>query len=453
MQKILVSNRGEIALRIMRSIREMGISSVAVFSEADKNSPHVAYADEAICIGPSDPSESYLNGEKIVDVCKKLNVDAVHPGYGFLSENEQFAQLIIDAGFLFIGPSPESIKIMGSKLEAKQLAEKYKIPMIPGTNEAINKIDLAYQKAKSIGFPILVKASMGGGGKGMRIISDKNQFKEQINLAMSEAKTAFGDSSVFLEKYISSSRHIEIQILADTHGNFVHLFERECSIQRRHQKVIEEAPSSILSTSLRKKMGEIAVRVAKSCNYVGAGTVEFLLDSSGDFYFLEMNTRLQVEHPVTEMITGLDLVKEQINISIGNKLPFKQDNLTIKGHAIEARIYAEDPLNNFLPETGCLTVYKRPLGIGVRLDDGYEEGMDIPIYYDSMISKLITYGTDREECIQRMKRALNEYVIGGVKTTIDFAKFVMSSEAFCSGSFDTVLNFHMCFFYCKCYIQ
>ena len=437
MQKILVANRGEIALRIMRSVKEMGIKTVAVYSEADVNALHVHYADEAVCLGPSASSESYLRADKIIDVCKKLNVDAIHPGYGFLSENASFAELVQKEGIIFIGPSSEAITIMGSKLMAKKAVKKYNIPMLPGTDEPISDVNKAKEIAIKIGFPILIKASAGGGGKGMRIVQNNEEFEEQMNLAISEAKSAFGDGSVFIEKYISSPRHIEIQILADKYQNTVHLFERECSVQRRHQKVVEEAPSSILTKELRNKMGIAAIDVAKSCNYVGAGTVEFLLDENMNFYFLEMNTRLQVEHPVTEMITGLDLVKEQIKIARGEKISYSQEDLVINGHSIETRIYAEDPANDFLPDIGKLLIYKRPSGVGVRLDDAYEEGMDIPIYYDPMIAKLVTHGKDREEAIQRMKRALEEYVIGGVKTTIQFGIFVMNSKAFCSGNFNT----------------
>ncbi len=437
MQKILVANRGEIALRIMRSAKEMGLKTVAIYSEADNNALHVNYADEAVCIGPSPSSESYLKYDKIIQVCSDFNVDAIHPGYGFLSENAVFARLSQEKGINFIGPSPEAITIMGSKLKAKSAVTKYDIPLIPGTNDPISDINEARVLAQKIGFPILIKASAGGGGKGMRIVKNSKEFKEQMNLAISEAISSFGDGAVFIEKYIASPRHIEIQILADKRGNVVHLFERECSIQRRHQKVIEEAPSSILNKELRKQMGVAAVNVAKSCNYEGAGTVEFLLDEKMNFYFLEMNTRLQVEHPVTEMITGLDLVKEQIKIAQGKALSFKQEDLIINGHSIQTRIYAEDPANDFLPDIGKLLVYKRPNGIGVRLDDAYDEGMNIPIYYDPMIAKLITHGKDRNEAIQRMKRALNEYIIGGVKTTIDFGKFVMNSKSFCSGNFNT----------------
>jgi acetyl-CoA carboxylase biotin carboxylase subunit len=437
MNKILIANRGEIALRVMRSCREMGIKTVAVYSEADRNSPHVKYADEAVCIGPPASSQSYLDGKKIIDVCKKLGVDGIHPGYGFLSENANFATMVKDAGLVFIGPSADSMNIMGDKLSAKAAAKKYNIPMVPGTDGAIDDIEVAKKTAIEVGFPILVKASAGGGGKGMRIVERVEDFEEQMQLAVSEATSAFGNGAVFIERYVAGPRHIEIQVLGDTHGNIVYLFERECSVQRRHQKVVEEAPSSVLTPEIRKAMGECAVNVAKACDYVGAGTVEFLLDENKNFYFLEMNTRLQVEHPVTEQITGLDLVKEQIKVARGEKLEFKQEDLKIKGHSIEVRVYAEDPLNNFLPDIGTLNTYKIPQGLGIRVDDGFEEGMQIPIYYDPMIAKLITFGKDREEARLRMIRAINDYHISGVETTLPFCNFVMQHEAFISGNFDT----------------
>lgn len=437
MEKILVANRGEIALRIMRSAREMGIKTVAVYSEADRNALHVRYADEAICIGPPPSSQSYLVGEKIIEACKKTGAQGIHPGYGFLSENAAFARMVKAAGLILIGPSPEAMEIMGNKLSAKAAALKYQIPMVPGTDEAVSDIDVAKQKAEEIGYPILIKAAAGGGGKGMRIVERAADFVEQMDLAVSEASSAFGDGSVFIERYVASPRHIEIQVLGDNHGNIVHLFERDCSIQRRHQKVVEEAPSSVLSEELRQKMGESAVNAARSCNYTGAGTVEFILDENLNYYFLEMNTRLQVEHPVTEMITGVDLVKEQIRIARGEKLSFKQDDLKIIGHAVELRVYAEDPANNFLPDIGNLKTYITPKGPGIRVDDGFEQGMDIPIYYDPMIAKLVSYGKDRREAIERMSRAIDEYQITGIQTTLAFGKFVMQHEAFLSGNFDT----------------
>lgn len=437
MNKVLIANRGEIALRVMKSCKDMGISTVAVFSEADRTAPFVRFADEAVCIGLAASSESYLNGNLIIEKAKELGVDGVHPGYGFLSENAEFARMVTASGITFIGPSPEAMEVMGSKLAAKHAVKKYNIPMVPGTDEAVTDVSEAKSIASEIGFPILVKASAGGGGKGMRVVEREEEFEEQLQLAQSEALSAFGDGSVFIERYVGSPRHIEIQVLADTHGNVVHLFERECSVQRRHQKVIEEAPSAVLTPELRAEMGKCAVDVAKACDYVGAGTVEFLYDEQNRFYFLEMNTRLQVEHPVTEQITGVDLVKEQVKVARGEKLSFAQEDLTIKGHALEVRVYAEDPTNNFLPDIGTLNTYKSPEGPGVRVDDGFEEGMQIPIYYDPMISKLITYGKDREEAIDRMIRAIDDYHISGVETTLNFCKFAVNHEAFRSGKFDT----------------
>lgn len=437
MKKILVANRGEIALRIMRSAREMGIQTVAVYSEADRNALHVRYADEAICIGPAPSNQSYLVFEKILEACNQTGAEAIHPGYGFLSENAAFAREVKKAGLILIGPSPEAMEIMGNKLSAKAAALAYNIPMVPGTEEAITDVQEAKNRAREVGFPILIKAAAGGGGKGMRIVDRVEDFEEQMKLAVSEATSAFGDGSVFIERYVSSPRHIEIQVLGDTHGNIVHLFERECSVQRRHQKVVEEAPSAVLTPEIREQMGKCAVDVARSCNYIGAGTVEFILDENLNFYFLEMNTRLQVEHPVTEMITGLDLVKEQIKIARGEELTFRQEDLAINGHAVELRVYAEDPCNNFLPDIGTLQTYRLPQGPGVRVDDGFEEGMEIPIYYDPMIAKLITYGKNREEAIERMIRAIEEYQITGIETTLPFGKFVMKHQAFTSGNFDT----------------
>jgi len=436
MKKILIANRGEIALRIMRSAKEMSIKTVAVYSEADRNALHVQYADEAVLIGPPPSNQSYLLADKILEVCKQLKVDAIHPAYGFLSENAGFARKVKDAGIVFIGPSPEAIEIMGDKLSAKAAVKNYDIPMVPGTDSAMTDIAAAKKTAKEITYPILIKASAGGGGKGMRIVNKEEDFEEQMELAVNEAKSAFGNGAVFIEKYVGSPRHIEIQILADTHGNIVYLFERECSIQRRHQKVIEEAPSAVLTPELRAKMGQSAVDVARACNYVGAGTVEFLYDN-GKYYFLEMNTRLQVEHPVTEFITGIDIVKEQIKVARGELLSFKQEEIKLNGHAIELRVYAEDTKNNFLPDIGKLKVYKLPQGNGVRVDDAYEQDMDIPIYYDPMIAKLITYGKDRTEAIERMKRAIDEYRIVGIETTLAFGKFVMESKAFTGGNYNT----------------
>jgi acetyl-CoA carboxylase, biotin carboxylase subunit len=437
MKKILIANRGEIALRVMRSAKEMGIKTVAIYSEADRNAPFVRYADEAVCVGPPPSAQSYLQGDKIIAICKELGVDGIHPGYGFLSENAEFARKVKNAGITFIGPSAEAMDMMGDKLSAKATAKKYNVPMIPGSDGAISDLAEATKLAKEIGMPLLIKASAGGGGKGMRLVENESEIEEQMKLAISEAISAFGNGAVFIERYASKPRHIEIQVLADNHGNCVYLFERECSIQRRHQKVIEEAPSAVLTPEIRKAMGECAVNVAKACNYSGAGTVEFLLDAGMNFYFLEMNTRLQVEHPVTEMITGLDLVKEQIKIARGEKLSFKQEDLKISGHSIEVRVCAEDPTNNFLPDIGRLKTYRIPTGPGVRVDDSFEEGMDIPIFYDPMIAKLIVHGKDRTEAIEKMLRAIQDYEITGCETTLPFCSFVLKHEAFVSGKFDT----------------
>ena len=437
MKKILVANRGEIAIRVMKSAQKMGIKTVAVYSTADRNAPHVKFADEAVWIGESPSNQSYLLGDKIIEVAKSLSVDAIHPGYGFLSENADFAEAVEKNGMNWIGPKSAAIRVMGSKLAAKDTVKEYNIPMVPGLDEAITDVEAAKKTAVEVGFPILIKASAGGGGKGMRIVENEAEFESQMNRAISEATNAFGDGSVFIEKYIGSPRHIEIQIMADSHGNILYLFERECSIQRRHQKVVEEAPSAVLTAELRKQMGEAAVLVAKSCDYLNAGTVEFLLDENNNFYFLEMNTRLQVEHPVTELITQLDLVEMQIKIARGEAMTIKQEDLKIHGHAIELRVYAEDPLNDFLPSVGHLDVYKLPVGEGIRVDNGFEQGMDIPIYYDPMLAKLITYADTREEAIQLMIKAISDYKVEGVSTTLPFGKFVCEHEAFRSGNFDT----------------
>jgi propionyl-CoA carboxylase alpha chain len=435
--KILVANRGEIALRVMRSAREMGIKTVAVYSEADRSALHVRYADEAILIGPPPSSESYLRMDKIIHAAKQTASDAIHPGYGFLSENEDFAEKVKEAGLIFIGPSAASIELMGNKLAAKAAVAKFNVPLVPGTAEPITDVSKAKQIAREIGYPILIKASAGGGGKGMRIVAKEKEFEEQMDRAVSEATSAFGDGSVFIEKYVGRPRHIEFQIFGDQHGNVVHLFERECSVQRRHQKVVEEAPSAVLTPELRKKMGEAAVNAAKAANYSNAGTIEFILDEKMNFYFLEMNTRLQVEHPVTELITGIDLVKLQIQVAQGEKLPFRQEDLSINGHAIEVRVYAEDPANNFLPDIGTLTTYKRPQGNGIRVDDGFEQGMTIPFYYDPLIAKMICHAQTRDQAIDKTVRAIDEYEITGVETTLAFCRFVMQHKAFRSGNFDT----------------
>jgi acetyl-CoA carboxylase biotin carboxylase subunit len=436
-KKLLVANRGEISLRILRTAQELGIKTVAVYSDADKSAPHVRFADEAVNLGPAPASASYLDMDKIISVAKALGVDAIHPGYGFLSENAGFAKKTKQAGIIFIGPSPEAMAIMGSKLAAKKAVASYGIPLVPGTDKAIQDIDDAKKAAKRIGYPVLVKASAGGGGKGMRIVNSEKELEEQMQRAIGEARSSFGDPSVFLEKLIQSPKHIEIQVLADQHGNIIHLFERECSIQRRHQKVIEEAPSAVVGPKMRMKMGEAAIGVARACAYEGAGTVEFIVDEDLNYYFLEMNTRLQVEHPVTEMITGVDLVREQINIAEGHPLNLKQETLKINGHAIEIRVYAEDPQNGFLPDTGFLKTYKTPKGPGIRIDDGFEEGMEIPIHYDPMIAKLIVHGVDRQSAIKRMKRAIDEYRISGIKTTLGFCQWVMDHPVFKNGEFTT----------------
>ena len=433
----MIANRGEIALRIMRTAQEMGIQTIAVYSEADRHALHVRQADEAYLIGPAPANQSYLLGDKIIQLCLDHQIDAIHPGYGFLSENADFTRKVAAAGITFVGPSAESMELMGDKISAKQTVKGFDVPLVPGLDEAITDLQVAKKIAEEIGFPVLIKAAAGGGGKGMRVVENAAEFESQMDRAVSEAVNSFGDPAVFVEKYVTGPRHIEIQVLADHHGNVVYLFERECSIQRRHQKVIEEAPSAVLTPELRKQMGTAAVNVCKACNYQNAGTVEFLLDDQLNFYFLEINTRLQVEHPVTELITGLDLVREQLRVAEGHPLSFTQEDLAINGHAMELRVYAEDPSNNFLPSVGTLSVYQRPIGEGIRLDDAYEQGMEIPIFYDPMIAKLITYGPTREAAIKRMIEAIDDYHIVGVETTLGFGRYVMSHEAFTSGNFDT----------------
>jgi acetyl-CoA carboxylase biotin carboxylase subunit len=435
--KLLVANRGEIALRVMKTAKLMGIKTVAVFSDADRNAPHVRYADEAYHIGEAPSKLSYLNIDKIIEVAKKSGANAIHPGYGFLSENANFALACEKEDIIFVGPSVNAIEIMGSKLASKQAVSVFNVPMVPGADKSVTSEKEASVIAEKIGYPVLIKASAGGGGKGMRVVEQPDMLGEQMQLAISEATSAFGDGSVFVEKFITSPRHVEIQVLGDTQGNIVYLFERECSIQRRHQKVVEEAPSSVLTAEKRKKMGEAAVKVAQSVQYTGAGTVEFILDHNHDFYFLEMNTRLQVEHPVTEMITGVDLVREQIRIAEGLPISFKQEDLKINGHALELRVYAEDPENNFLPDIGKLNVYKLPESSFIRVDGGVEEGMEIPIYYDPMLSKLIVHGSNRGDAIEKMIYAIKHYKIEGVKTTLPFGEFVMKHPAFLTGNFDT----------------
>jgi len=437
MKKILVANRGEIARRVIKTLKKMNIRSVAVYSDADKFAPHVLEADDAVYIGKSPAAESYLRQDLILNFCKELGVDGIHPGYGFLSENASFAKKVKDAGIKLIGPSPESMEVMGDKLSAKQAVKAFGVPLVPGVDSAISDISAAKKVAKQIGYPILIKASAGGGGKGMRLVTIEKDFEEQMNMAQNEARSSFGDDAVFIEKFVEKPRHIEIQVFADQHGNIVYLFERECSIQRRHQKVIEEAPSAVLTPELRKIMGEAAVTVCQACNYEGAGTVEFLVDAHMNFYFLEMNTRLQVEHPVTEGITGEDLVEWQVKVARGERLPKLQGELKINGHAIEVRVYAEDTLNGFIPDIGRLERYRIPSGKNIRVDDAFLEGMEIPIYYDPMIAKLVVWGNTREEAMEKMIEAIEDYQISGVKTTLDFGKFVLKHEAFRSGNFDT----------------
>lgn len=436
-QKILVANRGEIALRVMRTAKEMGIATVAVYSDADRNATFARYADEAIHIGPAPSSQSYLVGSKIIEAAISTGADAIHPGYGFLSENATFAAEVEEAGIRFIGPRPHAIETMGSKLAAKETVKPFDVPLVPGTDHPVQTPQEAREVADRIGYPLLIKASAGGGGKGMRIVREEAELENSFERAVSEAVNAFGDGAVFIERFVTSPRHIEIQVLADMHGNAVHLFERECSIQRRHQKVVEEAPSAVLTPELREAMGNSAIEVAKSCNYVGAGTVEFLLDDQMRYYFLEMNTRLQVEHPVTECIANVDLVREQIRIAEGHPLSFTQADLSIRGHAIEIRVYAENARAGFLPDTGTLSRYAPPTGPGVRVDDGVEEGQEIPIHYDPMLSKLVVHAPNRDAAIDRCIRAIDEYEISGVFTTLDFGRFAIDHEAFRSGQFNT----------------
>lgn len=437
MKKVLIANRGEIARRVIRTLKKMNIASVAIYSDADKNAPHVLEADEAVYVGASPSSESYLKQDLILQYCKDLGVDAIHPGYGFLSENAGFARKVKAAGMKLIGPSPESMELMGDKLSAKQAVKSYNVPLVPGVDSAITDVNEAIKIAEEVGYPILIKASAGGGGKGMRLVERSEDFAEQMRMAQNEARSSFGDDAVFIEKFVTKPRHIEIQVFADSLGNVVYLFERECSIQRRHQKVIEEAPSAVLTPELRKRMGEAAVNVCKACNYEGAGTVEFLVDGNLDFFFLEMNTRLQVEHPVTEEITGTDLVEWQVRVARGERLPKLQDELSINGHAIEVRVYAEDTLNGFTPDIGNLKRYRIPAGRNTRVDDAFVEGMDIPIFYDPMIAKLVIWGKTREEAIERTIKAIDNYQISGLKTTLDFGKYVLKHPAFRSGDFDT----------------
>jgi acetyl-CoA carboxylase biotin carboxylase subunit len=435
-KKVLVANRGEIAVRILRACEERGVETVAVYSDADRNALHVRYANEAYRIGPPPSVESYLRIDKIIDVAKKAGADAIHPGYGFLAENDDFAQACVDAGITFIGPSPESMRLMGDKISARKTVIAAGVPVVPGTVAGLHDEEM-HAEAERIGYPVLVKASAGGGGKGMRVVRAAEDLESSLGAARREAKGAFGDDTVYLEKLIERPRHIEIQVLGDMHGNVIHLGERECSIQRRHQKLIEEAPSVAVNAALRARMGEVAVKAAKSVGYYSAGTMEFLLDQSGNFYFLEMNTRLQVEHPVTELVTGVDIVKEMMTIAAGRRLRWKQEDIKPKGWAIECRITAEDPINNFMPSGGVVSTLQEPTGPGVRVESGIYEGFEVSLFYDPMIAKLIVWGENRAEALLRMRRALNEYRIGGIKTSIPFHQQMMNSTQFMWGTFDT----------------
>jgi acetyl-CoA carboxylase biotin carboxylase subunit len=436
-KKILIANRGEIAIRVIRACQDLGITSVAVFSDCDRTALHVRLAHEAYYVGPSPSSQSYLVQDNIINAAKASGADAIHPGYGFLAENAEFAQRCVDEGIIFVGPTPETIRLLGDKLEARAMAVKAGLPVVPGTAIGPNDLNTAKLFGAQAGYPVLVKAAAGGGGKGMRVVEAAEAFEESLASASREAQSAFGDSRVFLEKYLPRPRHIEIQILCDQHGNAIHLGERECSVQRRHQKVIEESPSPVMTEDLRKQMGSAAVSVVLASKYVGAGTVEFLVDQDLSFYFLEVNTRLQVEHPVTEMVTGIDLVKEQIAIAEGNLLRFRQEDIELRGHAIECRIYAEDPDAGFMPSTGKLNNYRIPAGPGVRVDSGVIVNSEIPIYYDPMIAKLVVWGRDRSEALARIRRALEEYRISGVKSTVGFHRTVMQNERFIKGELST----------------
>lgn len=436
-KKILIANRGEIAVRVIRSCRELGIKSVAVFSDADRTAMHVRYASEAYHIGPSPSSQSYLNADKIIEVAKKSKADAIHPGYGFLSENAEFAKKCKEAGIIFIGPSIEAITQMGDKITARQTMIKAGVPVVPGTQEKIVDSNAVSKIVEEIGLPVMIKASAGGGGKGMRLVRDPKELIRAVKMAQSEALSSFGDDTVYIEKYVESPHHIEFQILADKFGNTVHLFERECSVQRRHQKVVEETPSPFLTPELREEMGKAAIAAAKAVNYEGAGTIEFLVDGKRNFYFLEMNTRLQVEHPITERTTGIDLVKEQINVAAGLPLSFKQEEIKQHGHSIECRISAEDPFNNFMPSPGVIRHISEPNGLGLRTDGYVYEGYEIPMHYDPMISKVISWGRTRLEAIDRMRRALYEYKITGVKTSTKFLERIMFNKDFREGNYDT----------------
>ncbi|MCR4318525.1 MAG: acetyl-CoA carboxylase biotin carboxylase subunit [Planctomycetes bacterium] len=436
-RKVLIANRGEIAVRIIHTLRELGVRAVSVYSEADAHSPHVYYADEAHLIGPPPPLASYLNIDAILTFAKKSGVDAIHPGYGFLSENANFAKRCAEAGITFIGPGVHAIEAMGSKVRSREIMTFAGVPVVPGTEGTKNDFKGLAKAAEKMGFPVLIKASAGGGGKGMRVVREAKEFDRAVNAASEEAAKAFGDGTVYLEKYLERPRHIEIQIFADSRGNTVHLFERECSIQRRHQKIVEESPSPAITEKLRAEMSDAAIAAAKAVNYLGAGTVEFLLDETGKFYFLEMNTRLQVEHPVTEMITELDLVRLQIEVALGNALPAEALNAKKHGHAIECRVYAEDPANGFLPASGTVTRLRTPTGPGVRVDSAIREGSEVSVHYDPMLAKLIAYGRDRAEAILRMRRALSQFVVLGLTTNIPHLQAVIETKAFADGNLTT----------------
>ena len=434
--KVLIANRGEIAVRVIRACREMGIASVAVFSVVDRRALHVSKADEAYLIGPAPARESYLNVAKILEVARRCGAEAIHPGYGFLSENAQFARACAEAGIKFIGPPPSAMELMGSKTRARSAMQAAGVPMVPGSARGLTLAE-AGEMAASVGFPVMIKAAAGGGGKGMRLVKSQAELKSGFETAQSEALSSFGDGEIYVEKFIENPRHIEIQVLGDEHGNVVYLGERECSVQRRHQKVIEEAPSAVIDEDMRERMGAVAVQAAKSAGYTNAGTIEFLVDAKRNFYFLEMNTRLQVEHPVTELVTGLDLVHLQLKIASGEKLPFRQEDIVLRGHAIECRVYAEDPENNFFPSPGKITKLLRPSGPGVREDSGVYEGWTVPLDYDPMLAKLIVYAADRPTATARMRRALDEYFIGGIKTNLSLFRRILEHPDFVAARIDT----------------
>ncbi len=431
--KVLIANRGEIALRVIRACKEMGIGTVAVYSEADQESLHVRFADEEVCIGPGPAAASYLNIQRILAAAEITNAEAIHPGYGFLAENAEFSDICSQSGYTFIGPTPENIRNMGDKATARKMMIASKVPVVPGSQETVATEQKAVKIAAGIGYPVILKATAGGGGKGMRVARDESELKGAFDIARAEAHSAFGNPELYIEKYLIGPRHVEVQLMADSHGNVVHLGERDCSIQRRHQKLIEESPCPVLTPELRQRMGEAAVRAAESIDYVGAGTVEFLLDKKQDFFFMEMNTRIQVEHPVTEMVTGFDLVKEQISVAAGNKLSFCQDDVRLQGHAIECRINAEDPKRDFMPSPGQITTFHPPGGPGVRVDTHIYQGYKVPPYYDSLLAKLIVHGRNRQEALARLERSLEEFIILGVSTTIDFHREIIHDKRFVAG--------------------